>query len=489
MQKVDNIIVKMYNTGSVGDCFLLLFQQQGKTTFTMLIDCGGYKTKKEDIIKCVEDIKTQIIDNSIDLVVVTHEHEDHVSGFNQARDLFDGITFKQVWMSWAENETDTLAKQLFAEKGKKVKALQSIIESNLTKVQQNLRSDIRQNGLNRSLKMRKTNFSNALEALKFENTQSLTSLGVRLKISDAMKYVKGKSVAKSKTKMYKKPGQVIDDLKGAEGVKFFILGPPYDSDLHGIKNDLDHSELYALAKRLGMSMNSFYFNAVTANATTNGVAKSPFSAKYKMDSKEEKVFNDGFYNASPNKWRQIEYDWLDSANELSIALTSYVNNTSLAMAIEIGDKVLLFPADAQSGNWMSWHDETVAKNLKKNGGKNADDLLAQTVFYKVGHHGSHNGTASVSGLEKMSQDKIMAFIPLVQDKVPSQWGGATNFPAKPLYKKLIEKTKGAIIRNDVGLIDDISAKNLRKQNYSATELDKMKKAASNSLCKEWAIKL
>ncbi len=489
MQKVDSIVIRMYNTGSIGDCFLLLFQKQGVTSFTMLIDCGGYKTKKESIVQCVEDIKNHIIDDAIDLVVVTHEHEDHVSGFNQAKELFDTITFKQVWMSWAENETDPIARKLFEEKGKKVKALQNMITKSLAQIKQNAGSHVRQNGLKRSLKMRKQNFENALAALAFEDTMALGSLGVRLKINDAMKYVKGKSKVKLKSKMYKKPGQVIDDVKGAEGIKFFILGPPYDSDLKGIKNDEDESEMYAIAARLGMNISSFYFNALLNTLTGDETIRSPFSNKHKLDAKEEKEFNDSFYNNSKNKWRQIEYDWLDAAGEFAIALTSYVNNTSLAMAITIGDKVLLFPADAQSGNWMSWHDEKVAAALKKNGGKDANDLLGDTVFYKVGHHGSHNGTASVSGLEKMQQEKIVAFMPLVQDKVPTQWGGAENFPAKPLYKELIQKTKGALIRTDVGLINDTKAKNLRKQNYTAAEIKQLEKAAENKLYKEWVVKI
>jgi beta-lactamase superfamily II metal-dependent hydrolase len=487
MAKVDSIVVKMYNTGSVGDCFLLLFQKQGVTSFTMLIDCGGYKTKQDAITACVADIKTHIIDNAIDLVVVTHEHEDHVSGFNQAKAIFDGITFKQVWMSWAENEADPLAQHLFEEKGKKIKALQKIISNNLTELKQQTSKSIRQNGLKKSLGMRKANFENSLAALEFEDTKSLGSLGVRLKISDAMKYVKNKSKVKTKTKMYKKPGQVIDDMKGAEGVKFFILGPPYDNDLKGIKNDEDESEMYAVAARLGMSMNSFYFNALLNNTTDDNVPKSPFSNKHKMNAKEEAAFNTTYYNNNTNKWRQIEYDWLDDAGEFAIALTSYVNNTSLAMAITLNDKVLLFPADAQSGNWMSWHDEKVSNSLKKNGGKTTDELLANTVFYKVGHHGSHNGTASVSGLERMEAEKIVAFMPLVQDKVPSQWGGADNFPDPKLYPHIIEKTKGAVIRNDVGLIKDTKAKNLRKQHYTAAEIKKLEAAAADKLCKEWVV--
>ena len=89
----------------------------------MLIDCGGYKTKKDLITNAVQDIKKSIVNNTIDLVVITHEHEDHLSGFNQAGTIFDTITFKQVWMSWAENKEDQLAIKLFKEKGKKIKAL------------------------------------------------------------------------------------------------------------------------------------------------------------------------------------------------------------------------------------------------------------------------------------------------------------------------------------------------------------------------------
>lgn len=486
MKNIDNVIVRMYNTGSVGDCFLLLFQKEGQTTFSMLIDCGGYKTKKEDITKCVQDIKESVINETIDLVVITHEHEDHVSGFNQARPIFDDLTFNQVWMSWAENENDVLAQKLFFEKGKKIKALQTLLKKSIEEIQINLRSGVRQNGLNRSLKIRHKNFTDALNALEFEDIKSLGSPGVRLKVTDAMKYVKGKSKSKVRSKMYHKPGEVIE-MKGAEGVKFHILGPPYDADLHGIKNDLQHDQMYSITKRLGFLVNSFHFNAIDANSDKEVTLLSPFSAKYKMDAKQEKDYELEFYEADTNRWRQIEYDWLDSAGELAIALTDFVNNTSFAFAIEVNNKVLLFPADAQSGNWMSWHDPEVSKELKRNGGRDAKALLAKTVFYKVGHHGSHNGTASLSGLEMMQQGKFVAFMPLVQDKVPSQWGGSKNFPAKPLLKKLIEKTNGSIIRTDIGLITDKTAKDLRQRRLSIAQINRLTNASNNQLFHEWII--
>jgi beta-lactamase superfamily II metal-dependent hydrolase len=488
MKNVDNVIIRMYNTGSVGDCFLLLFQKEGQTTFSMLIDCGGYKTKKVAISECVQSIKESILNDTIDLVVITHEHEDHVSGFNQARTIFDGITFNQVWMSWAENQSDVLAQKLFKEKGKKIKALQSLIKKNLIEIQSNLKNGVRQNGFNRSLKIRQQNFKNALDALEFEDIQSLASPGVRLKVSDAMKYIKAKSKSKAKSKMYHKPGEVLE-MKGAEGVKFHILGPPYDSDLHGIKNDLQHDQMYSITKRLGFLVNNFHYNAIAADSDKNITLLSPFSSKYKLDSNQEKEFKKEFYGTPSNRWRQIEYDWLDTAGELAIALTDFVNNTSLAFAIEINTQVLLFPADAQSGNWMSWHDPQVTKELKRNGGRDAKSLLAKTVFYKVGHHGSHNGTASLSGLEMMQEGKFIAFMPLIQDKVPTQWGGSKNFPAKPLLKKLIEKTNGAIIRTDEGLISDKEAKNLRQRRLSNAQITRLTDASKNALFHEWHIEV
>jgi len=37
------------------------------------------------------------------------------------------------------------------------------------------------------------------------------------------------------------------------------------------------------------------------------------------------------------------------------------------------------------------------------------------VFYKVGHHGSHNATLKVGGLEAMTSPDLVAFIPVHQE--------------------------------------------------------------------------
>lgn len=87
-------------------------------------------------------------------------------------------------------------------------------------------------------------------------------------------------------------------------------------------------------------------------------------------------------------FRRIDNEWLYSAEKLAIDMNDFTNNSSLVLAFELGrgGKVLLFAADAQRGNWISW-----ANKPWKDGRRTvtAQDLLGRTVLYKVGHHGSH----------------------------------------------------------------------------------------------------
>jgi hypothetical protein len=102
----------------------------------------------------------------------------------------------------------------------------------------------------------------------------------------------------------------------------------------------------------------------------------------------------------------IDTDWLHSFSRLALQVDRVINNTSLVLAFRLPDgRVLLFAADAQVGNWLSWHDIRPEDWRRPDGGQvisgRSAELLARTVVYKVGHHGSHNATLKAKGMELM----------------------------------------------------------------------------------------
>ena len=102
------------------------------------------------------------------------------------------------------------------------------------------------------------------------------------------------------------------------------------------------------------------------------------------------------------------------AGALALQMDNDTNNTSLVLAIELieSGKILLFPGDAHVGNWLSWHDyKWNVKEGTKNKEVSAKEILDKTVFYKAGHHASHNATLKALGLELMKDKDLVVFIP------------------------------------------------------------------------------
>jgi hypothetical protein len=58
------------------------------------------------------------------VIVLTHEHWDHVSGFYSALEKFKGFTVGEIWAAWTENSADPQAAELDKFKGEALAALQ-----------------------------------------------------------------------------------------------------------------------------------------------------------------------------------------------------------------------------------------------------------------------------------------------------------------------------------------------------------------------------
>ena len=116
-KQANGVTVRMYRTGH-GDCFLLSMpRENGNDPFYVLIDCGLKPGSHEYIHKqeigTIVDHIGETTDYHLDLVVITHEHQDHVNGFWKAQNpYFEEFTIDSAWLAWTEDPLDELANEL-----------------------------------------------------------------------------------------------------------------------------------------------------------------------------------------------------------------------------------------------------------------------------------------------------------------------------------------------------------------------------------------
>ena len=69
-------------------------------------------SNREEILNKVAGSIKDATNGKIDLLVVTHEHTDHIDGFKLAKDIFENIEIENVWMGWTENYDDPRVKEM-----------------------------------------------------------------------------------------------------------------------------------------------------------------------------------------------------------------------------------------------------------------------------------------------------------------------------------------------------------------------------------------
>ena len=464
--------VRMYRTG-LGDCFLLAFPRNGdpKDPVYLMIDCGVYAGTEEPgnqtrIRQIVEDIR-DATGGRLDVLVITHEHWDHVSAFHpsQAQKIFaEEIELGTLWMAWTENRRIPLARDL--QDGRK--AARAALRKALNRMQAD--------GSTTALVRKVLDFfGDGSEA----PSEGMGVLGAKksVKTEEAMDWLQ-ESYGKGKTR-YLRPGEDPLALEGVSGVRVYVLGPPEDPDLIKRSDPTGH-EVYP--KAMAAAIEASFFAACGVMPAGRELAPGqdeleearrvslPFDEAWRLDYEEvEGSASRPFYNRyfdEAETWRRIEGDWLEAAGELALQLDNATNNTSLALAIEVGPpgegKVLLFPGDAQVGNWRSWFGkvklgkrELGREMVWKVGDRKvtAEDLLRRTVLYKVGHHGSHNATLREQGLELMGRadgtGELVAFLP-VDEHVARERAHYGEMPLRSLVKELAIRTNGRVVRCDEG---------------------------------------
>jgi len=435
--------VRMYRHG-LGDCFLLTIPRpKPAKPFQVLIDCGALARDKTFMSSVVSHIRDTVRGSGrgiarLDVVVGTHEHKDHLSGFNQARQLWnDEFEFGAVWLAWTENLTQSEIR--------KIKATKKRIATKL----QGLAAAPRFAG-------RDSEFEALTGLASFSSDDDST--GERT-VEEALRYLKLRG-EEAGDLQYLEPGQTVA-LKGVKDVRVHVLGPPRDA--RWIKTSAitekmkrDHV-VYHLDGRsdVGLDALSAALDPFNINEDRGG---HPFAPEHRirsgagasasrLDSIRE--FLDRTYDHADSQWRRIESDWIGAFEQLALDLDNDTNNSSLVLAFEFGapGDVLLFVADAQIGSWLSWKEVEFKRGR---GGKfTAADLLSRTQFYKVGHHCSHNATAQTEGLERMTKPGLVAFIPLDKATARKQGKKGWDMPAGPLHRALKRATEGRLVISDV----------------------------------------
>jgi ribonuclease BN (tRNA processing enzyme) len=360
--KPDKMTLRAYQMG-FGDCFLLTFHYKQDKDRHILIDFGrkgktpkGYKSSL--MVDVANDIKS-VCNNKLDAVVVTHRHQDHISGFttntkgNGSGDIIASCQPRVVIQPWTEHplakSKDKAAPGLTIDGKAFVQSLSDmhmVADAALAEVEQRRRL-----GLLGASDIQTVADNNTKNPLAVENLYHMT-----------------------KSHYYVYYGSRSGLEKILPGVNIRVLGPPtieqaVKGGVNIQKETQSSNEFWALQNGAGQF--------VTNN-------KTPFrhAQRYKTIPPHARWF--------VNRMRAVRGNELLG---LVHALDGYMNNTSIILLFTIGKTKLLFPGDAQIENW--------SYALSQEGIK---ELLSGVNFYKVGHHGSTNATPR-EGLWKHFKNK------------------------------------------------------------------------------------
>ncbi len=496
------IAVRCYRHG-LGDCLLLAFSRGAQANPSyLLIDCGVHMRQDsgpQRLAQVMDNVR-QATGGSLDVVVATHEHADHLSGFVQKDSAFlgnDAIKVKQFWVAWTEKRGDKQADQLRKKRGAARAALEKAIQR---------LEGLQLAGLGPDPARLDAAVARIRQLMDFETmpgesgqrmpTAAATTADKRPSSNEAaLEWLK----QEADRVRYCEPGEVLS-LDRVPDVRAYVLGPPRDEDF--LKRDLPSggprthgdNEVYLAGSA---ALAGFCLALEPAAIGDDGLVltgdderviprhmRFPFDRRIRREFKagdtpqdaasadpwqeaetvpvEIRNFFAANYFSPEQSWRGIDGDWLAVADELALNLDSDTNNTSLVLAFEYGPpgqgKVLLFAADAQVGNWLSWRSQPYGTGKHK---VTADELLQRTIFYKVGHHGSHNATlqrdtddkspehplGAPYGLELMPSH-LLAFIPVDRDAVEKNMPTPWAMPYPPMYETLLRKTNGRVLRAD-----------------------------------------
>lgn len=332
----EELFVRVYKIGC-GDCIFIRVPDTDRP-YHILIDCGNFfGDKSSDLKEAIRDVEKLLNDNTIvpekrlghlDLLVVTHQHLDHIKGFEVALETFKKIKIDRIWLTIGMKADHPDAQQLFA--------LQDHVDKTISWLKKD--PNIRLNSsLNSLLMMMSLSTKEATEVLR----------------NDLPSYhsIKPQYVYRGfeKKLTFKKRRENLINFKDPH-IKLHVLAPEKKIDDSYMGNTFNFLETLNMEK-----------NFLNDLIPENQRIEYPIN----ISNREFRILK-----------TQLRYPSLLAASQSN----HIVNNTSVVLLLEWRGRRLLFPGDAEIESWTKMWENTDS------------ELSKPVNFLKVSHHGSHNGT-------------------------------------------------------------------------------------------------
>lgn len=349
--------VRMYQVG-FGDCFLLTVEyakplQDGRNQRHVLIDFGSsHRAQFAPVdLPAIAQLIQEHTGGHLDVVVVTHRHKDHLSGFGnrKAAAMLTELSPQLVVRPWTENPKAP------ANATGPAKAALSFT-SGLAAGQ-----DFADKLADKLRKFKVSGVRNDLRAFADDQAPN----------QDAIDQLTAWGEAANATYAFAGADSGIETV--VPGIKVTVLGPPTVEQWAEVATQRASDPEYWM---LYQSLLTRGFGPGTLN--TKEIDNDDVSITTEIEA---------ITSPGPVRWlaEHLRKDEVHSLTRIVRALDDALNNTSIILMMEAGDTRLLFPGDAQIENW----------HYTLNRLPNEPDLrkrLSVLDLYKVGHHGSRNAT-------------------------------------------------------------------------------------------------
>jgi hypothetical protein len=404
--------LRAYEVG-FGDAFLLSFEYakkvDGRASRHVLIDFGstrwpGKERKPPSYAEIAADIAKRT-GGKLDVVVLTHRHKDHLSGFAdpEAGQTIAELEPSLVLRPWTEDPK--LRSDASGPAG---------VDDALKRFAANLnRAGKFAEEVHRGLDGR-GGYRGSLAALAADQVPNKAAIERLDELADNAD-LKGR---------YLYAGQDSGIEEAIPGIEVAVLGPPTPKQWPEVTGQRDDDPEYWLQPR-ALLKNMLAEARQIETAAVEGLGLPD---------------TDGHLPPGPERWlvERMRDQQVHSLLRIVRTLDDALNNTSLILLFSVGSRRLLFPGDAQIENW--------SYVLKDKRGQLLGGELPNVDLYKVGHHGSRN--ASPRSLLEMWESREKASLTSVMSTMPKVHGKteATAVPRATLIKALEEL--GALRRTD-----------------------------------------